>query len=127
MALFSHHKEQPDYFPTVNRVIDVIFIIDILVSFNTSFFDQQDNRFTTSRKTIARAYVKSWFCIDLVAVIDFEFLLKILVESNSSFAQLGKVAKVARFYRAIKLLRLIRMSKLVKEKAKLQARMASKM
>ena len=77
--------------------------------------------------TIAKAYMKSWFAIDLVAIIDFEFLLKILVESNSSFAQLGKVAKVARFYRAIKLLRLIRMTKLVKEKAKLQARMASKM
>ena len=52
-------------------------------------------------------------------MIDFEFIIKKIVEEDKAFAKVGKVTKIARFYRAIKLLRLIRMSELAKEKAKM--------
>ena len=57
--------------------------------------------------------------IDLIAVINFEVIIKMIIAEDKAFAKVGKVTKIARFYRAIKLLRLIRMSKLAKEKAKM--------
>ena len=127
LAFYTHGKAQPPIFNQVNRLIDAIFMVDILVSFNTSFFDQKENKFTSDRRLIARTYLKTWFWIDFIAVIDFELIIRSAMESNTTLAQVGKVAKIARFYRAIKLLRLVRMSKLAKERAKMQTRMASRM
>ena len=55
--------------------IDVSFLIDIFVTFNTAFYDH-DNDMIDNRHTIASSYLFGWFTIDLVAIIPFDILLK---------------------------------------------------
>ena len=56
-------------------LIDIMFLLDILVIFNSAFYD---NEFfiVQNRKIIANEYLKSWFTIDLLSIIPLEdFLL----------------------------------------------------
>ena len=57
---------------SMESIIDIIFIIEIIVCFNTSYYDpaEKKNEYVTSRKKIAKHYVKSvWFWIDCMAVM----------------------------------------------------------
>lgn len=129
LAFYSHFSYEPQMLDVINNVIDGIFIADILVSFNTSYFDQKLAQFSTSRKAIALNYLKTWFIIDAVAVIPFEVIIEYILSNkkDTGIDDISKVAKIARFYRVIKLFRLVKMSKLAKEKAKLKQTMQSKM
>ena len=54
--------------------VDLIFAIDIVIQFNMPIYSQ--GRYFTDRKTIARAYIKSWFFLDLLCVIPISFVRK---------------------------------------------------
>ena len=54
--------------------IDVMFLIDILVLFNSAFYDSEF-QIVENRKTIAKEYIKSWFLVDLLAIIPFELVV----------------------------------------------------
>ena len=90
------------------------------MSFNTSFFNPDKGNFTTDHKKIAKRYLKTWFFIDFIAVIDFEWILKTFL-AEGGFGSINKVAKIARFYRSIKLFRLLKMTKLAKERKNLHS------
>lgn len=53
--------------------IDVTFMIDIFVQFNTSFYSK--GLLITSRKEIVRNYVMTWFFVDLVASFPYNLML----------------------------------------------------
>lgn len=52
-------------------LIDIIFAIDMLVTFNTVTFDK-NNDMVEKRKQIASMYLKGWFTVDLIAIIPFD-------------------------------------------------------
>jgi len=54
-------------------LIDVLFFIDIIFNFNTAFLDE-NFKLITSRKVIAKDYLKGWFIIDLTAIIPFDWM-----------------------------------------------------
>ena len=56
-------------------IIDVSFFLDILVTFNSAFYDI-DQDLIDDRKEIAKNYLFGWFTIDLVAIIPFDILLE---------------------------------------------------
>ena len=56
-----------DTWSCLASVVDIIFIIEIIVCFNTSYYDEEKNEFETSRLKIAKNYLKCWFWVDLVA------------------------------------------------------------
>ena len=94
--------------------IDFSFFMDILVCFNSAFYDY-DNDLVDNRKEIARNYMLGWFTIDLVAIIPFDILLENI--ANSSARDLNPLLRIARFgklYKLVKLIRLFRMFKLIK-------------
>jgi len=53
--------------------IDVIFFLDIIYNFRTAYVDDQGNMIRDSKK-IAGNYLKSWFSIDVLASIPFEWV-----------------------------------------------------
>ena len=127
LAFYSHYNNEPEELEMLNQVIDVIFLFDIMISFNTSYFDFHLNVFSTDRKAIAMNYLKTWFAIDIIAIFPFEKLLYVIFAGqNDGIADVSRIAKFARFYRAIKLFRLVKMSKLAKERSKLKQRMQSR-
>jgi len=55
-------------------VVDVLFILDIIINFRTTYVNKHDEVVSHPGK-IAIHYFKGWFLIDMVAAIPFDLLL----------------------------------------------------
>jgi len=87
----------------VDLGVNVFFMIDILVNFNTAFFQQ--SKLITSRREIAKNYTKDWFWLDLITSVPFDQILT----NAKSITQLAKIFKIARIIRLVKLFRILKM------------------
>jgi len=83
---------------------DFVFFIDILVNFNSAFYDSQDV-LIFKRSKIATTYIKFWFWLDLVSALPFSFIFE-----NQNY---GNGLK---FQKLIKLTRFLRIFKMIKER-----------
>ena len=81
----------------------IIFIIDVLFNFNTSF--QQGEHFVTARSQIAARYLSGWFWIDAPSSVPVELLDSIMEGEQGNLGLL-------RFLRMFRLLRLLRLLKI---------------
>ena len=94
--------------------IDLSFLLDIIVTFNTAFYDQ-DNDLIDNRHTIAQSYLFGWFPIDLVAIVPFEVLLSgVQGAGDGDLNPLIRIARFGKLYKLVKLIRLVRMLKIMK-------------
>ena len=59
----------------VNVIVDVTFIIDIIINFRTTFMDSSSEAIVSEPKRIAINYLKTWFVVDFVAAIPFDFFI----------------------------------------------------
>lgn len=96
----------------LNIIIDLIFLFDIFVIFNTAYYNQQYN-LVHNRKTISTTYFKGFFFVDLVAIIPFELIL-----SQGNINQLIRVTRINRLYKLAKLSQLLKFLKISKDKNK---------
>lgn len=55
-----------------NNAIDILFLCDMFVIFNSAFYDEESYKMTENRNEIACAYLKGWFIIDLVSILPFD-------------------------------------------------------
>eukprot|EP01038_Epipyxis_sp_PR26KG_P011450 gene11450-15340_t len=104
------------YEPPVNSgvynldlLILAVFCADIVVNFNTAYFDEQSESFVSDRLLIAHKYLFSWFILDLVSAVPFDVIVSNLSQSNSIHAHL-------RVLRELRILRLARLAKIFKSK-----------
>ena len=58
-----------DMIDASNYFIDFIFIVDIVLNFNTTFQNENTGREVSNRKKIAMNYIKGMFIVDFLAVI----------------------------------------------------------
>ena len=67
---FAELADRPEW-PVINRIVDVFFLSDMLLTF---FSALQDDEFYTieDRKEIAKLYLKGWFLIDLVSILPLD-------------------------------------------------------
>jgi hypothetical protein len=98
----------------INTFVDMCFTIDILIVFNTAYYDE-DYKIVEDRKNIAKTYLKGWFIIDVGAVIPFEFIFG----SIGTYNGLIKIARIGRLYKLLKLTRMLRVFKFLKQQNKL--------
>lgn len=68
---FNPEVMEGSVFNFINLCIDFVFVLDIVVSFRTSYIDNKGNEVFNPYR-IARKYLKSTFMIDLAAVIPFD-------------------------------------------------------
>ena len=61
-------NDPPMWNKIIDYVIDFLFLLDIIIIFNTAFYDD-DIELVDSRKTIFLTYFKGWFFIDLFSCI----------------------------------------------------------
>lgn len=55
-------------------IVDVSFLVDIIMTFFTSYTDGY-NLEITDHKRIMKNYIKFWFWIDLLSIIPFDYML----------------------------------------------------
>ena len=68
---------------TVNRVVDAVFVVDIILAFFMPYraSQKEGGMMVFDNAKIVRAYLRSWFCLDLFTVIPFDLLLGWIAES----------------------------------------------
>lgn len=104
---------------SIDSIIDMIYILELFVCFNTSYYELDINGYVISRKTIAWKYLRAWFWIDCVAIIP-RFIRPLEREDNLEFlVRILAFMKVARIGRLFKLLRLLKLAKTLKKKKKI--------
>ena len=106
----------------VNNTVDIIFLVDIFVTFNSAFTNS-DFIIIDNRKKIAKTYLKGWFTIDVIAILPFHYILA----SGGSANGLARTSKITRMYKLIKLTRLLRILKIAKESGKFMKNMRNKL
>ncbi len=90
---------------TMNWTTDIFFVVDIVLNFRTAFIDEQ-GRLITKSSAICQRYLRSWFFIDFISILPFEFF----GSGRSHFFKLLKcirllrLAKVAKFLDVVKFL-----------------------
>ena len=112
----------------VEGTIDVCFMLDILVNFNTGFYFR--GNIIYKRSEIAKNYILSWFLIDVLASFPYSALINesLLAEDGGNMMsamdiesrenlmktpQLLKLMKMARFLRFLRLLRVFKLKQII--------------
>lgn len=69
----QHLPQTSTLLSTIDILVDIMFIIDILINFRTTYVNKNDE-VVSHPKRIAAHYIKGWFIIDLVAAIPFDLI-----------------------------------------------------
>ncbi|KAK3587810.1 hypothetical protein CHS0354_019676 [Potamilus streckersoni] len=103
----KHDKEEvesryKDPLTIIDLIVDIMFIIDILINFRTTYVNKNDEVVSHPGK-IAVHYFKGWFLIDVVAAIPFDLLL-FGSETDETTTLIG-LLKTARLLRLVRVAR----------------------
>ena len=60
----------------INHLIDLMFFIDILVSFKTTYVNKMTGDEITNKKQISINYLKGSFWVDVVSTIPFDVIVE---------------------------------------------------
>ncbi|XP_077580895.1 voltage-gated inwardly rectifying potassium channel KCNH2-like isoform X2 [Stigmatopora nigra] len=82
----------------VDLVVDIMFIVDIVINFRTTYVNSNDEVVSQSAR-IAVHYFKGWFLIDMVAAIPFDLLIYRSGEETTTLIGLLKTARLLRLVR----------------------------
>ena len=109
-----------DLWFVINRILDIIFIIDMSIQFcvvyQVSTDQDRDEAFVTERRKIVRHYLFGWFPLDLFSILPSIFDIIPLVDNDADAAASAEKLsgfRAIRALRLIKLVRLIRASRLL--------------
>ena len=100
---------------SLNRVVDCIFIVDIMIDFFIPYRDRE-GLMVFSNRLIARNYALSWFPLDLVASVPYDSLLLVFrrdAPGDGSGADAAGL-RMLKMLRLIKLVRILRASRIIK-------------
>ena len=100
----------------INRVMDIIFIADMLFTFRMMYTagDGEDaTMWIADPMRIAVHYLKGWFLLDFVSIAISGLDIVGVMEQGSSLSGL-RVLRILRAFRLLKLVRLLRASRILK-------------
>ena len=93
--------------------VDVLYFIDLILNFLMAYEDA-DKKLECRLKKIASNYLKSWFFLDFLSCIPFQYLKVDESNSEDGVGNLGKILKLPRMYKMVKILRLFKLVRLMK-------------
>jgi len=97
---------QPDELSTMDRVFDLVFCVDVVLNFRTSFVDSDEYTILDGREIGCR-YLKTWFLLDFMSSVPFDWLTAGLLPSfqPAKLLKMGKVAKVMKLLKVNNMLK----------------------
>lgn len=96
----------------IETCVDCFFMLDVLMSFFTAYYDA-DYDLIIDRRQIFMRYLTGWFLVDAAASVPFQLFE---TDNNSQSQQYNKLMRLMRLPRLYKLMRLARLVKLLKMK-----------
>mmetsp|Transcript_50855 Transcript_50855/g.65111 ORF Transcript_50855/g.65111 Transcript_50855/m.65111 type:complete len:715 (+) Transcript_50855:178-2322(+) len=113
-----------DWHRIVSFVVDVFFMCDVVLNFNTGV--EIGGIVSFDRVVIAKDYLKSWFWIDIVSAFPLDLVLQGQGdESSTNSTQLIKLSKMGRVVRMFKLIRLLRIARVMRVVSRLEYTMST--
>ena len=99
---------------TINRTVDVIFALDMIVTFFMPFraSSKKGGMWVYDNGKIAKAYVKGWFFLDLITTFPISTVVRFSVEADDSNEGTLAILRAMRVMRVIKLARILRASRI---------------
>lgn len=94
----------------IDYTMDGLFFIDIILNFFIAYYDS-DYVLIDKRKDIACHYLRTWFIIDMTAILPFNLMFE-----TSDFGALARLTKIPRLYRLVRMFRMFRMLKIARRK-----------
>jgi CRP-like cAMP-binding protein len=94
----------------VGVVFDFIFMFDMVLTFNTAFYDE-DNQIIGDRKRIALKYLKSWFVLDLGSSVPFSLLEAFVLPEGNNATRLIRISRLRNIPKLMRLSRLVKIAK----------------
>ena len=94
----------------VDRLVDLLFGVDVFINFNLAYYDVARARFITGRCQVAWDYAKSSALADVISTIPFDIIGQSV---GTDGAEKLKVLRILRIFRLLKLLRVLRSSRLL--------------
>lgn len=87
----------------VEHIIDVVFCIDIIINFRTTYVNEEGAHVVNSWE-IARSYLCTWFALDLVSSAPIDLLFTSVPNLQvAKLLKIGKAAKALKMFRIRKL------------------------
>ena len=102
---FGDSESSNVYMDIFNLTIDFFFMLDVVISFRTSYIIESTSEEIYSLKRIAFYYLKGRFWIDFIASVPFD-LLSYAIDSKSNQLTLQLIG-------LLKLVRVLRLSRLI--------------
>jgi len=99
-----------------DRIVDVSFIIDMVFSFFTAYYDPKAEQMVSARGKIASNYLKGWFLPDFLASVPMDSVAKLFMDDSENSAKRSeelRLLKLIRLLRLLKILRMVKMSRLL--------------
>lgn len=91
-------------------LVDALFLVDITINIRTAYYDE-DYELVLDPKQIFRNYRKFWFWIDLLAVIPFDLILRLIYIDQGESKSNTQLANIAGMFKLPRLLRVARVFK----------------
>lgn len=57
---------------TFNIIMDLCFLVDIVLTFFTAYYDDKEGKKIKTHKEIAYKYLKAYFIVDVISIFPFE-------------------------------------------------------
>ncbi|OQR98670.1 voltage-gated ion channel superfamily [Achlya hypogyna] len=99
-------------FFVIDRITDVIFFADILINFRTPNVNYK-GEVHFNAKTRAREYLTTWFPIDFISIVPFDYFATFLPSAGSN-SNLLKLPRLLRMFRLTKILKIVVASRIFK-------------
>ena len=76
-------QDDPLGWQIVNNTIDFIFFLDMVLIFNTAYYDD-DFKMIQHRGVIAITYFKGWFVVDLLAIFPIGHIQRLMPAGDAA-------------------------------------------
>lgn len=97
-----------DEWVVLDMIFDSIFLVDVVLNFFTAYEDE-NGELVTKKKKIVKAYLKSWFLLDLVSSVPITLIQKYAGDAALNNIKLLKLSRLPRLYRLLRLIKLMRL------------------
>lgn len=94
----------------VDLTIDFLFMADMVFNFFTGYFNDS-GLYVDRLPTIASTYLRSWFFLDFVSSVPFDFFVGLALSGGTNTLRSFQLIRILRLIRLLKLFRLVRLSR----------------
>ena len=107
------------YFRLINSIVDLCFMVDVIVTFRTTFIHPRTGNEIIFPKSIAWGYLKGRFWVDFLASFPFDLLGELIFGAGASALRLFSLLKLVRVLRLNRLIQVMKVEDEIKLSLKL--------